>query len=54
MRRLRIQLLFVASLAAPIGFSLLLVLVLDRPFADDLRVGPAPYQEGALARYWSP
>ncbi|MGV9273317.1 bestrophin-like domain [Streptomyces griseosporeus] len=52
MRRLRIQLLFVASVAALVGFSLLLVFVLDRPFAGDLSVSPAPYQQGALARYW--
>ncbi|MGW0121525.1 bestrophin-like domain [Streptomyces sp. NPDC003327] len=54
MRRLRIQLLFVSSVAALIGFSLLLVFVLDRPFAGELSVSPAPYREGALARYWSP
>ncbi|MET9322981.1 DUF4239 domain-containing protein [Streptomyces sp. NPDC003038] len=53
MRRLHIQLLFVASVAALVGFSLLLVFVLDRPFAGELSVGPAPYREGALARYWS-
>ncbi|WP_435971476.1 DUF4239 domain-containing protein [Streptomyces sp. Qhu_M48] len=53
MRKLRVQLLFVASVAALIGFSLLLVLVLDRPFAGELSVSPAPYREGALARYWS-
>jgi hypothetical protein len=53
-RKLRIQLLFVASVAALIGFSLLLVLVLDRPFAGDLSVTPTPYREGALAQYWSP
>ncbi|MGW5422871.1 bestrophin-like domain [Streptomyces sp. NPDC003943] len=54
MRKLRIQLLFVASVAGLIGFSLLLVVVLDRPFAGDLSVSPAPYKEGALARYWDP
>ncbi|MFE1442008.1 DUF4239 domain-containing protein [Streptomyces sp. NPDC058739] len=54
MRRLRIQLLFVASVAAIIGFSLLLVFVLDRPFAGDLSVSPTPYRQGALARYWVP
>ncbi|MER7519939.1 DUF4239 domain-containing protein [Streptomyces sp. NPDC126499] len=54
MRKLRIQLLFVSSVAALIGFSLLLVFVLDRPFAGELSVSPAPYQEGALARYWAP
>ncbi|MGW0362726.1 bestrophin-like domain [Streptomyces sp. NPDC002990] len=53
MRRLLVQLLFVASVAALIGFSLLLVLVLDRPFAGQLSVSPAPYREGALAQYWS-
>ncbi|MEU6880426.1 DUF4239 domain-containing protein [Streptomyces sp. NPDC046712] len=54
MRRLRIQLLFVASVAALIGFSLLLVFVLDRPFAGELSVSPAPYREGALEKYWTP
>ncbi|MEX0173291.1 hypothetical protein [Streptomyces sp. LMG1-1-1.1] len=53
MRRRRIQVLFVASVAGLIGFSLLLVLVLDRPFAGDLSVSPAPYRQGALARYWT-
>ncbi|MEV4430879.1 hypothetical protein AB0K23_37120 [Streptomyces sp. NPDC049602] len=53
MRKLRIQLLFVASVAGLIGFSLLLVFVLDRPFAGELSVSPAPYREGALARYWN-
>ncbi|MEV5973059.1 DUF4239 domain-containing protein [Streptomyces sp. NPDC051921] len=53
MRRMRIQLLFVSCVAALIGFSLLLVFVLDRPFAGDLSVSPAPYREGALARYWT-
>ncbi|WP_282697155.1 DUF4239 domain-containing protein [Streptomyces sp. CC208A] len=52
MRKVRIQLLFVASVAGLIGFSLLLVLVLDRPFAGELSVSPAPYMEGTLARYW--
>ncbi|MER8046957.1 DUF4239 domain-containing protein [Streptomyces sp. NPDC094032] len=52
MRRLRIQLLFVSAVAGLVGFSLLLVFVLDRPFAGDLSVSPAPYKEGALAQYW--
>ncbi|QNS08350.1 bestrophin-like domain [Streptomyces xanthii] len=54
MRRLRVQILFVASVAGLVGFSLLLVLVLDRPFAGDLSISPAPYREGALAQYWTP
>ncbi|MEU1285950.1 DUF4239 domain-containing protein [Kitasatospora sp. NPDC005856] len=47
-----VRLLFVGSVAALIGFSLLLVLVLDRPFAGDLSVSPAPFKESALARFW--
>ncbi|MFJ3877879.1 hypothetical protein ACIPW5_10510 [Streptomyces sp. NPDC090077] len=54
LRKLRVQILFVASVAGLVGFSLLLVFVLDRPFAGDLSVTPAPYREGALARYWTP
>jgi hypothetical protein len=53
MRKLRVQVLFVASVAGLVGFSLLLVFVLDRPFAGDLSVSPAPYREGALAPYWN-
>ncbi|MFF4314797.1 DUF4239 domain-containing protein [Streptomyces sp. NPDC001507] len=54
MRKLRVQILFVASVAGLVGFSLLLVFVLDRPFSGDLSVSPAPYREGALAQYWQP
>ncbi|MFJ1707036.1 DUF4239 domain-containing protein [Kitasatospora sp. NPDC088346] len=53
LRKLRVQILFVASVAGLIGFSLLLVFVLDRPFSGDLSVSPAPYREGALAQYWT-
>ncbi|WP_320779919.1 DUF4239 domain-containing protein [Streptomyces sp. CRN 30] len=52
-RSVVIQLLFVASVAVLIGFSLLLVLVLDRPFAGELSVSPAPYRQGALSQYWT-
>ncbi|GAA5024056.1 hypothetical protein GCM10025734_82030 [Kitasatospora paranensis] len=45
--------LFVGSVAGLVGFSLLLVFVLDRPFSGDLSVSPAPYREGALAQYWT-
>ncbi|MFI8293542.1 DUF4239 domain-containing protein [Streptomyces sp. ms191] len=54
MRSRRMQLLFVGAVAALIGFSLLLVVVLDRPFAGELSVSPAPYKEGALAQFWEP
>ncbi|QFQ96410.1 hypothetical protein F9278_09545 [Streptomyces phaeolivaceus] len=30
----------------------LLRLSLDRPFSGELSVSPAPYKEGALARFW--
>ncbi|MFE1291511.1 DUF4239 domain-containing protein [Streptomyces sp. NPDC058751] len=53
MRKLRVQILFVASVAGLVGFSLLLVFVLDRPFAGELSVSPAPFKEGSLTRYWS-
>ncbi|MEW2414273.1 DUF4239 domain-containing protein [Streptomyces sp. NPDC046866] len=52
LRSLRMQLLFVSAVAALIGFSLLLVMVLDRPFAGELSVSPAPYKEAALAQFW--
>ncbi|SEL78631.1 DUF4239 domain-containing protein [Streptacidiphilus jiangxiensis] len=51
-RRLRVQVLFVASVAGLIGFSLLLIVVMDRPFSGDLSVSPAPFQQGALTQYW--
>lgn len=52
LRSLKMQLLFVSAVAGLIGFSLLLVVALDRPFAGELSVSPAPYKEAALARYW--
>ncbi|MEU6239237.1 DUF4239 domain-containing protein [Kitasatospora sp. NPDC047058] len=51
-RNRRIRLLFVGSVAGLIGFSLLLVLVLDRPFAGDLCVSPQPFKQSELARFW--
>ncbi|CAM5671798.1 hypothetical protein GCM10010329_42930 [Streptomyces spiroverticillatus] len=44
--------MFVGSVAALIGVSLLLTLSLDRPFAGDLAVPPTPFMEGALAQFW--
>ncbi|EFL15811.1 hypothetical protein [Streptomyces sp. C] len=46
------RLLFVGSVAALIGFSLLLVIVLDCPFAGDMSVSPQPFKASALARFW--
>ncbi|MFI8932671.1 DUF4239 domain-containing protein [Streptomyces sp. NPDC053474] len=51
-RSRKVRLLFVGAITALIGFSLLLVLVLDRPFAGGISVSPEPYAEGALARFW--
>ncbi|MFB7378126.1 DUF4239 domain-containing protein [Kitasatospora purpeofusca] len=48
----RFRLLFVGTVATLIGFSLLLVIVLDRPFSGDLSVSPQPFKESALARFW--
>ncbi|MFJ9646791.1 bestrophin-like domain [Streptomyces sp. NPDC004244] len=52
LRSLKMQLLFVSAVAGLIGFSLLLVMVLDRPFAGELSVSPAPYKEAALSQFW--
>ncbi|MBH1935904.1 DUF4239 domain-containing protein [Streptomyces sp. AV19] len=51
-RRKSVQILFVGSVAVLIGFSLLLVIVLDLPFSGDLSVDPDPYREGVLAAFW--
>ncbi|MEV7547578.1 DUF4239 domain-containing protein [Streptomyces sp. NPDC089915] len=51
-RRVRMQLLFVGAVSGLIGFTLLLIIVLDRPFAGDLCVSPAAYTQGALERFW--
>ncbi|MFI1105733.1 hypothetical protein [Streptomyces melanogenes] len=48
----RVRLLFVGSVAALVSFSLLLVLVLDHPFAGDISVSPDAFKEGALAQFW--
>ncbi|MET9697861.1 DUF4239 domain-containing protein [Streptomyces sp. NPDC006529] len=53
LRSMKMQLLFVSAVAGLIGFSLLLVVALDRPFAGDLSVSPAPYKEAALAQFWA-
>ncbi|MFF2191833.1 hypothetical protein [Streptomyces sp. NPDC058157] len=42
------------STCALISFSLLLVLVLDRPLAGDLTVSPQPFKESSLSRFWPP
>ncbi|MFG2879563.1 DUF4239 domain-containing protein [Streptomyces sp. NPDC048337] len=53
LRSLKMQLLFVSAVAGLIGFSLLLVMAMDRPFAGDLSVSPEPYKEAALAQFWA-
>ncbi|MFE1410575.1 DUF4239 domain-containing protein [Streptomyces sp. NPDC085524] len=53
LRSLKMQLLFVSAVAGLIGFSLLLVVALDRPFAGDLSVTPQPYKEAALSQFWA-
>ncbi|MEU5000175.1 DUF4239 domain-containing protein [Streptomyces sp. NPDC021622] len=51
-RSRKMQLMFVAAVAALIGFSLLLVVVLDRPFAGDLSVSPELFHQGKLEQFW--
>ncbi|MFJ6780824.1 DUF4239 domain-containing protein [Streptomyces yangpuensis] len=53
LRSLKMQLLFVSAVAGLIGFSLLLVVALDRPFAGDLSVRPDAYKEAVLAQFWA-
>ncbi|MEV7521502.1 DUF4239 domain-containing protein [Streptomyces sp. NPDC091371] len=53
-RSRKMQLLFVAAVAGLIGFSLLLVVVLDRPFAGDLSVSPELFKQGKLEQFWNP
>ncbi|MEU9128711.1 DUF4239 domain-containing protein [Kitasatospora sp. NPDC048540] len=48
----RIEIIFVGAVSSLIGFSLLLVLVLDRPFSGDLSVSPQPFMDGVLAQFW--
>ncbi|MFF7214768.1 DUF4239 domain-containing protein [Streptomyces sp. NPDC008238] len=49
---LKVQLLFVGSIALLVGLSLTLVLVLEHPFAGDVSVSPDPFMEGQLGKYW--
>lgn len=48
----RVRLVFVGSVAALVGFSLLIVLVLDHPFSGDISVPPDAFKQGALAQFW--
>ncbi|MEV5505561.1 DUF4239 domain-containing protein [Streptomyces orinoci] len=49
---IRIQLLFVCSIAALVGMSVLLVLTLDHPFSGDVSVSPEAFKQGILAQFW--
>jgi len=49
---LKVQLLFVGSIALLVGLSLTLVLVLEHPFAGEVSVSPHPFKEGQLSKYW--
>jgi hypothetical protein len=52
MRRFRAQILMVMGVAALVGFSLVVVLVIDHPFAGEVVVSYAPFQQAELADYW--
>lgn len=47
-RNRRVHTVMVASYAALLGFSMLLVVVLDHPYSGDVRVSSAPFFDGAL------
>ncbi|WUD73180.1 DUF4239 domain-containing protein [Streptomyces sp. NBC_00510] len=49
---LKVQLLFVGSIALLVGLSLTLVLVLEHPFAGEVSASPHPFMEGQLSKYW--
>ena len=46
------QLWITGGMAFLTGLNLLLVVLLDYPFAGDLAVSPQPYKEGALSAFW--
>jgi hypothetical protein len=48
MRRFRAQLVMVLGVAALIGFSLLVTLVIDHPFSGDVTVSSGPFTQGIL------
>jgi hypothetical protein len=48
-----IHLMFVGIVAALVGFSLLLTLVMDHPFAGAMAIGTEPYKEEALKQFWA-
>jgi hypothetical protein len=48
-RSLRTQLLMLTATASLLGFNLLLILVLDHPFAGSIAVSSAPFTRGSLA-----
>ncbi len=48
-----IHLMFVGTVAALVGFSLLLTLVMDHPFAGSMAIDTQPYKEEALKQFWA-
>lgn len=47
------QMTMVVSLGAVMGFTLMLVLILDHPFAGSTAISPGHFSEGLLARYFT-
>ena len=48
-----LHLMFVGAVAGLVGFNLLLVVVMDHPFAGRLGIGTSPYKEEAMAQFWA-
>jgi hypothetical protein len=47
-----VQLLLISVIAFLVGLNLLLVVILDHPFAGDLAVSPRPFRSGDLRVFW--
>ncbi|MER7577541.1 hypothetical protein [Streptomyces sp. NPDC126514] len=49
----RLEMIFVGVVSSLLGLSVLLVLVLDRPFSGDLSVTAEAFKDGVLAQFWT-
>ncbi|MET7391782.1 hypothetical protein ACFYPT_42290 [Streptomyces sp. NPDC005529] len=49
----RLEVIFVGSVSSLLGLTLLLVVVLDRPFSGDISISPDVFKDGILAQFWT-
>jgi hypothetical protein len=52
-RNARIHVLMSTTVAALLAFNLLLVLLLEHPFAGKVAVKSTPFRQGVLSQFWS-